>query len=807
MAAIPFYIVLGDYQIVGSNANGLVPQPGVDGNYWATYRNWPKLVRTVPASGTAFAPFWDGSITPSGAWTKYHLSSAAHQLTPIVAGANGDNWFIPSIGLPPSGGNFGSTSLLMQLLADKHPTAPYFKLFKYGVDAGFGGADGFKAGGTAFVAAMAELDDAIAALGSDTPDFRGIVLDASVSDIQDENLTYYADLASAVGAVRSHIGDTAGDVPVFLVNHAPEILQQSKVITVGALTDVPVAQFVRGLNASAAATLTNLYLVDMNGAKFSANSSATYAEDDPDPQWYSTEDVIQQGQKIYNALLAHEADAPSADPGSGIATYFLLGDSQCVGNLIPLHAILGGQESILGASPGTVRTGQYIWNDVAKSIQLYDLTSNANTFGTSTNAYYGPEATFLRRLAEEHPDGVLVVKLGLSGCALTLEAVSAGAINAFEESAGTMWVALQTAWNQVKIDAITNLNRVPDARGVAVILGDNETLSNTSATAFATKLPIWIARLRATLKTRSDGESLKFALLPPPKHVDAGGTSVLGLAAARSSVRATVEAAASSSTSVVSDVDLELLRSDSIHYAGEAQYEVGLRLAEGLISLVASSSGTSGGGTDSLTDGATTTTDTVVDGSGSDFAPTEDPVDTDLVVETGSGIADADSYLSLVEANARSIARGNPTEWSDATDAQKSNWLRQAAAAGIDIIFGPRWSGYRRTDTQSLDWPRIGASDSRTGRYVTETTVPTSVKWAQFEFALSLALGVDPLRNLDPSDPAERTAWASSTTDKLPGGLEESRTYDRGSPIYAVLARMEAFAAPLLMSDDQVGVA
>ena len=165
------------------------------------------------------------------------------------------------------------------------------------------------------------------------------------------------------------------------------------------------------------------------------------------------------------------------------------------------------------------------------------------------------------------------------------------------------------------------------------------------------------------------------------------------------------------------------------------------------------------------------------------------------------------SYLSLVEANARSIARGNPTEWSDATDAQKSNWLRQAAAAGIDIIFGPRWSGYRRTDTQSLDWPRIGASDSRTGRYVTETTVPTSVKWAQFEFALSLALGVDPLRNLDPSDPAERTAWASSTTDKLPGGLEESRTYDRGSPIYAVLARMEAFAAPLLMSDDQVGVA
>lgn len=800
MAAVPFYIVLGDYQVAGTNPSGLVPQPGVDGSYWATYRNWPKLVRTVPASGTAFAPFWDGSITPSGAWTKYHLSSAAHQLTPIVVGANGDNWYFPSVGFPPSGGGFGSTSLLMQLLADKHPTAPYFRLFKYAIDAGFGGADGFKAGGTAFVTAMAELDDAIAALGSDTPDFRGIVLDASVSDIQDENLTYYADLVSAIGAVRSHIGDTTSAVPVFVVNHAPEILQVSKVVTVGALTDVPVAQFVRGLNASAAATLTNVYLVDMNGAKFSADSSATYAEDDPDPQWYSTEDVIQQGQKIYNALLAHETDTPSADPGSGIATYFLLGDSQCVGNMIPLHAILGGQESILGASPGTVRTGQYIWNDVAKAIQLYDLTSNANTFGTSTNAYYGPEATFMRRLAEAHPDGVLVVKLGLSGCALTLEAVSAGAINAFEESAGTMWVALQTAWNQVKIDAITNLNRLPDARGVAVILGDNETLSTASATAFATKLPIWISRLRATLKTRSDSESLKFALLPPPKHVDSGGTSVLGLAAARTSVRATIASAASTSTVVVSDADLELLRADSIHYAGEAQYEVGLRLADGLISLVASSSGATGG--DSLTDSVTDEA-----AVGTDFAGTEDPVEIDLVVETGAGLADADSYMSLAEANTRSIARGNPTEWSGATDAQQANWLRQGAGAGIDIVYGTRWSGYRRTDTQALDWPRTGASDSRTGRYVSESTIPAAVKWAQFEFALSLALGVDPLRNLNPADREERAAWASSTTDKMPGGLEEARTYDRGSPIYAVLARMDAFASPFLMSDDLVGLA
>ena len=394
---------------------------------------------------------------------------------------------------------------------------------------------------------------------------------------------------------------------------------------------------------------------------------------------------------------------------------------------------------------------------------------------------------------------------------MTTEGVVAGALDTYDPAAGTLWTEMGTAWAAARLAMLRDMGLVPDVVGAVYLLGDNDAFTSTSAAAYAAKLATFNAQVRERFTTRSTGSDFGIVSHKIVQHVDEGGPSGHGTSAGREAVRAAQvsRAAADSRFVLTSDADLDLLRSDGIHYSGRAQDTLGTRLGEALIALIDSASGGAsssgaGGGTDTLTESAPSDASP---GAETDFAPTDDPVDIDLTVETGSGIADADSYMSLAEADARSLARGNPTEWSTATDGERNNWLRQAAGAGIDIVYGTRWSGYRRTDTQALDWPRTGASDSRTGRYVSESTIPAAVKWAQFEFALSLALGVDPLRNLNPADPAERTAWASSTTDKLPGGLEESRTYDRGSPIYAVLARMDAFASPFLMSDDLVGLA
>lgn len=199
---------------------------------------------------------------------------------------------------------------------------------------------------------------------------------------------------------------------------------------------------------------------------------------------------------------------------------------------------------------------------------------------------------------------------------------------------------------------------------------------------------------------------------------------------------------------------------------------------------------------------------TDTDGAGTDFAGSEEPVGSDLVVEDGNGLADADSYLSLVEADSFAARRGSPTEWTDATDAERANWLRQSAAYGVDLIFEGQLSGTRTSENQALAWPRCGARDRRSRRALPSTTIPAGWKAAQFEFALSLALGVDPLENINPADSGERERFATSATDKLPGGLETSRTYDANSaPSSPILTRMHALAAPFLDDSDVVGLA
>lgn len=181
--------------------------------------------------------------------------------------------------------------------------------------------------------------------------------------------------------------------------------------------------------------------------------------------------------------------------------------------------------------------------------------------------------------------------------------------------------------------------------------------------------------------------------------------------------------------------------------------------------------------------------------------------ETVLVVEDGTGLALADSYQTLDEADARAAQRGSPAVWTDATDEEKRNWLRQAAASGIDIIFEGAWTGYRTNNDQGLAWPRRGARDRRSRQLLTETSIPQWIKWAQFEFALSLALGIDPLENVDPRTSTDRSRFATSTTDSLPGGLSESRTYADGAPSAPVLTRMIGFAMPFVEDPDRVGLA
>lgn len=103
-----------------------------------------------------------------------------------------------------------------------------------------------------------------------------------------------------------------------------------------------------------------------------------------------------------------------------------------------------------------------------------------------------------------------------------------------------------------------------------------------------------------------------------------------------------------------------------------------------------------------------------------------------LVVETGTGAADAESYGSVADCAAYALARGLAFA---ATPAPAAEAALRRATAFIDS-HRARFPGYRRNlRDQALEWPRIGASDAA-GNAIPYDAVPIEIVNATFEAAI-----------------------------------------------------------------------
>lgn len=98
-----------------------------------------------------------------------------------------------------------------------------------------------------------------------------------------------------------------------------------------------------------------------------------------------------------------------------------------------------------------------------------------------------------------------------------------------------------------------------------------------------------------------------------------------------------------------------------------------------------------------------------------------------IVVEDGTGLTTAETYVSVADADAYHTAYGN-TGWTG-TDAVKEIALRRAAQY-IDARYAFR--GQRITSNQALEWPRVSYEPD--GR--TESWPPTRLVHACCEAAL-----------------------------------------------------------------------
>ena len=118
-----------------------------------------------------------------------------------------------------------------------------------------------------------------------------------------------------------------------------------------------------------------------------------------------------------------------------------------------------------------------------------------------------------------------------------------------------------------------------------------------------------------------------------------------------------------------------------------------------------------------------------------------------LIVETGAIVAGAESYISVTDASAYHLARGNNT-WATISTAQMEEALRRATDYMLQV-YRHRWKGVRMSASQTLDWPRayvylepvIAGANQEFPTLVADDIVPVEVRYACAQMAFRAASG------------------------------------------------------------------
>ena len=159
-----------------------------------------------------------------------------------------------------------------------------------------------------------------------------------------------------------------------------------------------------------------------------------------------------------------------------------------------------------------------------------------------------------------------------------------------------------------------------------------------------------------------------------------------------------------------------------------------------------------------------------------------------LVVETGLGLSNAESYASVADSVAYFTGVGADT-WLTLSTTDQEKALRRATIYLVGK-YRLRWAGSRMTTSQALDWPRslVPVADTPYRSYYPNNAVPKEVVDACCSMAIRAAAG-ELL-----SDQGQR---ASSVTV---GPI--SQTFEAGSTVATQYPEIDALLRPLLKSGN-----
>lgn len=166
-----------------------------------------------------------------------------------------------------------------------------------------------------------------------------------------------------------------------------------------------------------------------------------------------------------------------------------------------------------------------------------------------------------------------------------------------------------------------------------------------------------------------------------------------------------------------------------------------------------------------------------------------------FVVEDGTSKEDANSYISVADADTYIAVFTTRTAWDEATTSAKEIAL-QRATQYLDNYYGARYKGTRRDQDQALMWPRIWAKDLDGFTFPCDE-LPACLVNATAEVADRIVDGDNPLA--DQSDTAKIRSQKT-----VVGPIEESVEYIGGMELGKKYPNVEGILRPILTTASVV---
>lgn len=141
-----------------------------------------------------------------------------------------------------------------------------------------------------------------------------------------------------------------------------------------------------------------------------------------------------------------------------------------------------------------------------------------------------------------------------------------------------------------------------------------------------------------------------------------------------------------------------------------------------------------------------------------------------LIVEDGTNVENANSYISVADADTYHSTYGN-TAWADLSTTEKETSLIKATQA-VELLYGEVFLGRLKETTQSRLYPRTAFYDNF-GRYVETGSIPDALKNWVCEAGLVFSTGEEVF---DANDP---TSYVVKESVEIGGAIKESLEYSQ----------------------------